>query len=148
PLLEREVIPALLGKSETPKGEGRILFVDDEESLVELGKGMLEQLGYEVTGRTCSLEALEAYRTNPERFDLVITDMTMPQMTGDRLAQEILKIRPGMPIIICTGFSERISDDRARQIGIKAFVLKPLLMGEIGKKVKEVMEMEALNPRI
>jgi CheY-like chemotaxis protein len=139
PVLEREVASELAQQGDIPKGEGRILFVDDEEPLAELGRRMLVHLGYEVVTRTSSIEALEAFRAQPDKFDLVITDMTMPQMTGDRLAQAILKIRPDMPIILCTGFSQRVSDEKAKELGIKALVMKPLVMREIASKVKEVM---------
>ena len=129
-------------QGEVPKGEGRILFVDDEAELAELGRRMLEHLGYEVATRTSSVEALEAFRAQPDKFDLVITDMTMPQMTGDRLAQAMLKIRPDMPIILCTGFSQRVSDEKAKELGIRALVMKPLVMREIGNKVREAMRIE------
>jgi PAS domain S-box-containing protein len=86
-----------------PRGRERILFVDDEPFIVEIGKGMLEHLGYQVTTRTSSIEALEAFRAQPAKFDLVITDMTMPKMTGDKLAKELMRIMPNLPIILCTG---------------------------------------------
>jgi len=97
-------------------------------------KSMLEWLGYKVTNRTSSIEALEAFRYNPKGFDLVITDQTMPNMTGKTLAKEIMiTIRQDVPIILCTGFSEQIDERRAVEIGIKAFVIKPIVMGQITK---------------
>ena len=123
-----------------PTGNERILFVDDEEVLVDLGKLMLEQWGYEVTVRTGSLEALELFKAKPEYFDLVITDMSMPHMTGERLSLEIMKIRPDIPIILCTGFSHIISEEKAKGIGIKAFVMKPLVKKDLAKTVRQVLD--------
>ncbi|MBW2035495.1 MAG: response regulator, partial [Deltaproteobacteria bacterium] len=100
----------------------------------------LERLGYEVTTRTSSIEALELFKAKPDRFDLVITDMTMPHMTGDRLARELMKIRPDIPIILCTGFSERISEEKAKGMGIKAFVMKPLVMRDLANTVRKVLD--------
>jgi two-component system cell cycle sensor histidine kinase/response regulator CckA len=122
-----------------PTGRGRILFVDDEPSLDELGMHMLESLGYEVVAKTSSVEAFELFRAQPERFDLVITDMTMPVMTGEALAVEILKVRADIPIILCTGFSHQINKKKAIQLGIKAFIMKPFVLREIGLAVREAM---------
>jgi CheY-like chemotaxis protein len=102
-----------------PTGKERILFIDDEEVLVEMGKQMLQELGYEVTARTSSIEALELFRANFDKYDLVITDMTMPHMTGERLAKELMIFRPDIPIVICTGYSERITEESAIAMGIK-----------------------------
>jgi CheY-like chemotaxis protein len=101
---------------------------------------MLERLGYEVTTRTSSIEALELFRAKPDQFDLVITDMTMPHMTGDKLAQKIMKVRPDIPIIICTGYSERITEGTAKGMGIKAFAMKPIVLSDLAKTVREVLE--------
>jgi PAS domain S-box-containing protein len=98
-----------------PTGNERILFIDDEPALVDLGKRMFEQLGYEVTSRTSSVEALELFKARPDRFDLVITDMTMPNIMGDKLAHELMKIRPDIPIILCTGYSEKITEEKAKK---------------------------------
>ena len=107
------------------KGTERILFVDDEETLVEMEKSMLDWLGYEVSATTSSVEALELFRTQPNRFDIVITDYTMPHMTGVDLAKEMLRIRPDIPVILCTGFSERITEEKAREMGIRESLMKP-----------------------
>jgi len=123
-----------------PRGTERILFVDDEPALVNIGRRMLEGLGYEVVTSTSGIETLSTFRRQPENFDLVITDMTMPKMTGDRLAIELLGIRPGIPIILCTGFSERITGEKAKEIGIRKFVLKPLLMNDLAEAVREVLD--------
>jgi len=123
-----------------PMGNERILFVDDEELLTHVGKGILEGLGYEVTARTSSREALELFKTKPEYFDLVITDMNMPNLTGERLAGELMKIRPGMPIILCTGFSHVMGQENARRMGIRAFVMKPVVRMDLAKTVRRVLD--------
>jgi len=123
-----------------PMGTERILLVDDEEKIVELGKRMLEHLHYRVTAKTDGPEALEAFRLAPEDFDLVITDMTMPNLTGDELSREVLRIRPDMPILLCTGYSERITEEEASTIGIRAFVLKPLALRELAETVRRVLD--------
>ena len=114
-------------KALVDKGKGqRILFVDDEPSMVKLFKLTLEQLGYQVTAMTDSVSALEFFRNNLDQYDLVITDMSMPNMAGDQLASELLKIRPDLPIIMCTGHSDHMDKDRAKQLGIKGYLSKPL----------------------
>jgi len=125
-----------------PRGTERILLVDDEEPIVCMEKQMLERLGYDVTERTSSIEALEAFRASPDKFDLVITDMTMPNMTGVQLALKLLEIRPDIPIIICTGFSTKIDHPKAKEFGIRGFVMKPVVMSELGKKIREVLDQE------
>ena len=121
------------------RGSGRILFVDDEEALIEMARDLLESLGYEVTARQDSVEALEIFRANPDRFDLVITDQTMPKMTGMNLAQEVLRIRPNIPIILCTGFSSTVNARDAKSAGIKAFILKPLIRSKISETIQQVL---------
>ena len=141
PLIQEEAIkPEIDEQARILTGNERILFIDDEPTIVEIGKQMLERLGYEVTTKTSSIEALELFRNNPDQFDLVITDMTMPKMTGDKLAKELMKIRPDIPIIICTGFSERISEEKAKGMGIKAFAMKPLVMQDLAKTVRKVLD--------
>ena len=93
-----------------------------------------------MTGRTSSIEALEAFRNNPQRFDIVITDMTMPNMTGKELAKELMSIRQDIPVILCTGFSEKIDEKRAKEMGINAFVMKPIVMHDIANTVREVLD--------
>ena len=123
-----------------PKGDERILFVDDEKSMVAAIQMMLENLGYTVTGKTSSIEALEAFRAQMRQYDLVITDMTMPHMTGVDLAIELMKIRPDIPIILMTGFSELIDEDRARAMGIRAYVMKPIIMRKMAQVVRKVLD--------
>ncbi len=103
---------------------------------------MLERLGYHVTARTSSIEALEAFRAVPDKFDLVITDMTMPNMTGVQLAKKLLEIRTNIPIIICTGFSTRIDNEKAKAAGIRGYVMKPVVMSKLGKKIREVLDQD------
>ncbi len=123
-----------------PQGTGHILFVDDEQSLADLGKRMLEHLGYQVAVRTSSIEALESFRAQPDKYDLVMTDMTMPGMTGKTLAEEILRIRPAFPVVLCTGYSEIITEEKALHMGIKGFIMKPLLMGELAETLRMVLD--------
>jgi PAS domain S-box-containing protein len=121
-------------------GNERILFIDDEDILAEMGKVMLERLGYRVTVRNNSLEALNTFQNQPEQFDLVISDQTMPDMTGIDLARRMLQIRPGMPIILCTGYSSLISEDKAKSLGIKGFALKPLAKKDIAAIIRKVLD--------
>ncbi len=123
------------------KGE-RILFVDDEAGIAELGKTTLERVGYTVTSCTDPRKALTLFFDNPAGFDLVITDMTMPGMTGKQLAEEILKNRPDLPVILCTGFSEHINEEKARNLGIKKFLNKPVSPRELAAAVREVLGAE------
>ncbi|BHH85339.1 hypothetical protein LA52FAK_36280 [Desulforhopalus sp. 52FAK] len=121
-------------------GTERILFVDDEPPIARMGSRMLESLGYTVTIRTSSFEALELFKEKPDTFDLVITDMTMPSMTGDQLSVEMRKIRHDILIILCTGYSNTINDESAKQIGIDAFVYKPLTKADLAKTIREVLD--------
>jgi PAS domain S-box-containing protein len=123
-----------------PTGNENILFVDDEESLIDLGKSMLQKLGYRVEMQTSPVEALEIFGAAPDKFDLVISDMTMPGMTGDLLASELMKIRPDIPVIICTGYSERIDEQRAKQLGIKGLMMKPFTIRILSKTVRDVLD--------
>jgi len=122
-----------------PTGTERILFVDDEPSIVKIAEQMLERLGYEVTAKTSSVEAFELFEAEPDRYDLVITDMTMPHMTGDRLARKLFMIRSDIPVILCTGYSERIDEDKAKEMGIRAFTLKPLVMRDLAVTIRQVL---------
>ena len=126
-----------------PTGTERIFLVDDEEALAEMEQLMLERLGYQVTVRTGSLEALEAFRAEPHSFDLVITDQTMPNMTGVELCKELLEIRPDIPIILCTGFSDLITPEKAKAMGIGAFIGKPLVRHEIALTIRKLLDKKA-----
>lgn len=123
-----------------PTGTEQILLVDDEPQVAKLEKQMLERLGYNVTQFTSSPEALESFIKNPDMYDLVISDMSMPQMTGDQFAGEILRLKPEIPIIICTGFSERFSKEDLLNMGIKGVLMKPVVKGEIAKEVRNVLD--------
>jgi len=120
-------------------GQGHILFVEDEEALARLGEEAMRGLGYDVTVRTNSVEALEAFRADPFRFDVVVTDQTMPKMTGEALSRELLQIRSDVPIILCTGFSHSMTQEKAQAMGIRAFLLKPLLIKGLGRTLQEVL---------
>ncbi len=126
-----------------PTGREHILFVDDEAALVDMSTQLLERLGYRVTARTSSREALAKFRAAPQDVDLVITDMTMPQLTGKELAAEMLQIRPDWPIILCSGFSEIITEEAAQQAGIKAFTLKPIIMKELAETIRRVLDQDS-----
>ena len=127
-------------KEEAPTGDEVILLIDDEPSIVRLYETMLTALGYRATSRTSPIEALELFKSDPGRFDLVITDMTMPQMTGDLLAIEMKKIRPDIPVILSTGYSKRISDEIASAIGINSFLMKPVVKLEMARMVRKVLD--------
>ena len=123
-----------------PRGNERILFLDDEDALSDLGKRMLEHLGYNVTVQNSSTNALVAFRAAPNSFDLIITDMSMPKMSGKQFAQEVLKIRPNIPIIICTGHSELISEEKAIAMGIRGFIMKPMDFQQISQTIRNVLD--------
>ena len=122
------------------RGDERILLVDDEPSLIDVEKQLLEHLGYSVTTLNNSMEALKAFRSKPNDYDLVITDMTMPELTGENLAKEILKIRSDIPIVLCTGFSERMTEEKAKKLGITEFVDKPILMIDFARAVRRALD--------
>jgi PAS domain S-box-containing protein len=140
PIIERHKEPRAKAEESIPIGSECILFVDDESALANLGKQTLESLGYDVEIRTGSIEALKLFKNQPDRFDLVITDMTMPNMTGEDLAQELMRIKPNIPIILCTGFSAKIDDQKASAMGIRAFVLKPIVKQAIATTVRKVLD--------
>jgi PAS domain S-box-containing protein len=121
-------------------GVEKILLVDDEKHLADMYQKMLCLLGYQVETRTSPVEAVEAVRTNPQKYDLVITDMTMPQMTGYNLAKRLMEIRPGLPVILCTGFSDQVNEEKARSAGILAFLLKPLLFHDLANTLRKVLD--------
>ena len=130
-------------KKPIPGGTERILYVDDEMVIADMAASMLSSKGYMVVAKAGSRDALELFRRNPQEFDLVITDMTMPGMTGDRLAREFIAIRGDIPIILCTGYNEHISEESAKKIGIKAFILKPLDMRTLTETVRRVLDQSA-----
>ena len=126
--------------ADIPTGHEAILFVDDEVSIVKMGQNMLEKQGYKVIGECDPKKALKIFRSDPERFDLVITDMTMPKITGEKLAAELREIRPDMPIIISTGFSSRIGGNRIQQIGVNGYLEKPFDRLRLSNTVRNALD--------
>lgn len=123
-----------------PHGSERVLFVDDEKLLTDVGSRMLSEHGYRVITAASGREALELFRKDPYRFDLVISDQTMPELTGKMLIRALLDIRPGLPTIICTGYSDQIDEREAAGMGVKAFCMKPLDMAEMLRTVRQVLD--------
>ena len=121
-------------------GKERILFVDDEPALVDMGKRMLSSLGYDVTGVLNSVDAMNLFYSEPQRFDLVITDMTLPKMNGIVLSRKILKIRPEIPIILCSGIREDSTEEQARALGIRSYLTKPLTKRELAHAIRQALE--------
>lgn len=126
-------------KHELPRGSEHILFVDDEEAIVEIGKKQLEFLGYRVHAERDPEKALELFKANPDQFDLVLTDMTMPHMNGDVLAQNIKQIRD-IPIILATGFSTMVNPEKSKDMGISEFIMKPIAMVDLADIVRKVLD--------
>jgi CheY-like chemotaxis protein len=123
-----------------PGGQERILLVDDEPQVVNLEKQILERLGYTVKTRENPLEALEDFRAQPGSYDLVVTDMTMPKMTGGELALQLMQIKPDIPIILCTGFSETMTEEKAKSLGIKKFIMKPIKKKNFADSIRQVLD--------
>lgn len=140
PLAESETIPSILSENTLRRGSETILYVDDEKYLIDLGKELLEGLGYSVETRASSIDACEAFQVHPKKYDLIISDMTMPQLSGMDLAVRILEIRPDMPIILCTGFSTRLNTERLKDIGIKRVLMKPVTLMGLSGAVREVLD--------
>jgi PAS domain S-box-containing protein len=130
-----------------PTGNERILFVDDDKSMADIGRQRLERLGYQVEAKTNPVEAMEHFRADPNKFDLVITDMTMPHITGDKLVEKILKIRPDMPTILCTGFSEKIDEEKAKKIGVREYIEKPFDREKLSRLVRNVLDEQGNKKR-
>jgi len=135
-----EVTEETEAKTDLPTGAESILFVDDEEYVADVCGSMLEHLGYKVTIVTNSVEALDLFKTYPDDFDLVITDQTMPKMSGVELARELFKIRPNIPIILCSGYSAQVTDEEALAIGIRAFCQKPMEMKQLAIVAREALD--------
>ncbi len=140
PVIETEAETEIETDEKLLTGNERILFVDDEESLVYVARIRLERLGYQVDAETSPVEALNLFRDIPNQFDLVITDMSMPQMSGERFVQEILKIRPDIPTILCTGYSEKIDKQKAKEMGIRQYIEKPINRSVLAKSVRNVLD--------
>jgi len=144
--VEAEANPTLPDRNELNLEDGgteRILLVDDEISITEMGQTMLETLGYKVDTCSSGVKALELFRPDPMQFDLVITDMAMPEMTGEKLTAKLRGLRPDIPVLICTGFSETMSEKKASELGINGFLLKPILIGELAQKIRQILDHPA-----
>jgi CheY-like chemotaxis protein len=140
PRLENGAAQQTEKKAALIPGKERILFVEDERQVAEVGRRLLMHLGYQVTALNSSLEAREVFHSQPQEFDLVITDLTMPQMTGLELAADFIKVRPELPIILCSGYSESVSPDAARKLGIREFLSKPVAVGDFAKAIRRVLD--------
>jgi CheY-like chemotaxis protein len=126
-----------------PSGNETMLLVDDEEDVLEMMHLMMERLGYQVISVLNSVKALETFQKAPKTFDLVITDQTMPKMTGMELIREIRLIRSDIPVILCTGFNEKITEDNTRHLGIGALIGKPVRIAEMAGKIREVLDRKS-----
>ncbi len=140
PRLLGEITRGVAEQEALPRGNERILFIDDEEVLAGLGCKILESLGYSVTTATNGVDALAMFGNDPHAFDLVFTDQTMPALTGIQLSEMMLEIRPDIPVVLCTGFSAEASVESAKAIGIKAFVMKPLTKRDVALTVRKVLD--------
>ena len=142
PALEKNILTSLqeTEKEPLPAGTERIMIVDDEEAILDLHEKVLKRLGYKVTSTIDSLVALEKIRVDPDQFDLIVTDQSMPNLSGAELAQEVLKIKPTMPIILCTGYSSVVSGKDAMTIGIKRYAKKPVKLKELARIVRSVLD--------
>lgn len=139
PLMKKKAAVKTLPREFPANGQGRILLVDDEESLADVGRLMLERAGYQVTALTDPQEALQAFKSRPEDFDLVITDQTMPAMTGEELVRKIFILRPEIPVILCTGYSDSLNEKRVEAQGIRKLLLKPLEMQDLLDTVSQLL---------
>lgn len=142
PIYEGEVSDFGIAQDSLKEGKGTILFVDDEESILDSGGGILKRLGYEVFTTTSPIKALEIFTAGPDDFDLVLTDMTMPQMTGIELSENLIKIRSDIPIILCSGFSAAVTPEKLRDVGISETVMKPMIASEIASVIDHVINPE------
>jgi PAS domain S-box-containing protein len=140
PIIDSEVVSKTKASRPVPRGNERILLVDDEKALADMGKKTLERLGYDVITTTNTTEAVDLFEKHHDKLDLVITDQTMPNMTGGMLAKELMRIRPDIPIILCTGYSEMITKDKARDMGIREFIMKPLVTRDLATTIRKVLD--------
>ena len=141
PITAQKAVTVTAGPDEVPRGNETILFVDDEKTIADLTGIMLKKLGYKAEIKTDPAEALELFRSKPHMFDLVITDMTMPHMSGIRFSKKIKKIYPEIPIIICTGHSLFIDEEKARSLDIAAYLTKPVKMKDIARTIRQVLDI-------
>jgi CheY-like chemotaxis protein len=147
PLADKQVESSNEGKAPLPRGSESILFVDDEPVLVDMGQQMLTRLGYKVICCDKSPEALKLFEEDPYGFDLVVSDTTMPNMTGDILLSRMLAVRPDIPVILCTGYSEQITQEKAARIGIAAFLMKPLSISDLAHTLRRTLDSQPERPK-
>jgi CheY-like chemotaxis protein len=141
PLVEKKIVKVVPAAAEHLRGgTERILLVDDEEAIVRMEQQMLSRLGYQVTARTSSIEALAAFKAHPDSFDLLLTDMTMPNMTGIQLAAAVRTLRPDVPVIVCTGFSEQIDEAKYAALGISGYLMKPVASRAVADAVRKALD--------
>jgi CheY-like chemotaxis protein len=143
PRMQKKTLPEKEQPLSALKGDGRLLLVDDEADLVELEKEMVELLGYSATAVSESAAALALFKEDPDKYDLVLTDQTMPHMTGIELARELVSIRPDIPVVLITGYRDVIDAELAREAGVKAVIVKPMTRAEIGKTIKELLTRDS-----
>jgi PAS domain S-box-containing protein len=150
PLIKGKISSKSTSATQLPKGNERVLLVDDEMSILKVQQQMLERLGYRVDISESGLAALEVFRGDPDGFDLIITDYTMPEMTGTDLTKAVMNIRDDIPVILSTGFSEHINEEKAKALGIRAFVMKPIVMNEMAETIRKVLDGDkyALKERL
>ena len=142
PLVDRKPEAKIKSMDESCHGTERVLFVDDEQNIAEMALESLKLFDYKVDAMSDPEDALAVFTLNPGYFDVVITDMTMPKMTGAQLAEKLLRIRPGIPIVLCTGHSSLIDEGKARQLGIAAYMMKPASMLKIAKTIRKLMDQK------
>jgi CheY-like chemotaxis protein len=140
PRAEREESPVDVDVLQRASCEESVLYVEDRDEVASVGRTMMERLGYNVTVALTGMDALELFRANPDRFDVVVTDQTMPGMTGAELASELLEIRPELPIVLMTGYSEAITADSARRMGIRGFLRKPIVTRELAVTLRQAID--------
>ena len=134
----------MIGQTRIQKGCEHILLVDDQKEVIRIERLILEVLGYRVTTRLSGKEALETFVASPSTYDMVITDMNMPQMSGETLAGELLVFQPDIPVILLTGYSEGMTRDNARDLGIKDFLMKPVKIKEFSATIRKVLDHPVL----
>lgn len=140
PISAEKFVKEVKSPDKIPRGDESIIFVDDEASIAKMGGQMLERLGYEVETKTNPVEVLDLFKSNPDQYDLIITDMTMPQMTGVKLSEKLKAVRSDIPIIVCTGHSSLIDEEKAKTIGIEGFAMEPIVLRDIARVVRSVLD--------
>lgn len=140
PISKEQPAKEVKSYSRIPRGEESIIFVDDEEYIAAMFGESLKRLGYKVETKTNPIEVIEMFESNPDHFDLIISDMTMPQMSGVTLSERLKAVRSDIPVIICTGHSSLIDEEKAKTLGIEGFILKPVLLQDIARAIRDVLD--------